>query len=262
MMKEKEIVEIIAADLLQAGLRSGGVLLVHSSLSAMGFVPGGPETVIQGFLKALGPDGTLLMPALSFRLSRLYDDNEEPPVFDVLNTPCSVGKIPDYFRTRLGTIRSLSPTHSVCGFGPLATQMLSGHGLDNTPCGEHSPYMALRRTGGQIVFLGCSLKSNTSMHAVEEAAGAPYLFDIPVPYRVILSDRSERRMEVWRHGFTLRHLNQRYDKLEPFLLEKGGLTGGYVMQANTHIVEAALMWEVALKIMAKDPFYFVERHAT
>ena len=33
--------------------------MVHSSLSSMGYVPGGPETVISGLLEALGPDGTL-----------------------------------------------------------------------------------------------------------------------------------------------------------------------------------------------------------
>ena len=58
--------EQLCADLLALGVRPGGVLLVHSSLRALGFIPGGAEAVIQGLLEALGPQGTLLMPALSY----------------------------------------------------------------------------------------------------------------------------------------------------------------------------------------------------
>ena len=56
----------IAAQVSALGVRPGGVLLVHSSLSSMGHVEGGAETAIQALLQALGPMGTLLMPALSY----------------------------------------------------------------------------------------------------------------------------------------------------------------------------------------------------
>jgi NAD(P)-dependent dehydrogenase (short-subunit alcohol dehydrogenase family) len=49
-----EHIERIAADLCAAGVRAGGVLLVHSSLRALGPVPGGAETVRQ--VEALGGD--------------------------------------------------------------------------------------------------------------------------------------------------------------------------------------------------------------
>lgn len=68
----------LAADLRTLGVRSGGVLLVHSSPRARGSVPGGAETVVQGLLDALGLDGTLLMPALSYEYV-----TPEHPVFDV-----------------------------------------------------------------------------------------------------------------------------------------------------------------------------------
>ncbi len=53
-------------DLLALGVRPGGVLLVHSSLRSLGPLPGGAESVIRALLAVLGPDGTLLMPALSY----------------------------------------------------------------------------------------------------------------------------------------------------------------------------------------------------
>jgi len=246
--------ERIARDLLEAGLRPGGVVLVHSSLSSMGYVPGGPETVIQGFLKALGPEGTLLMPALSYETVHAQN-----PVFDLLRTPSNVGAIPEYFRTRPGTLRSIHPTHSVCGVGPRAEELLGEHQLDETPCGEHSPFRKLRDIGGQIVFLGCGMKPNTSMHAVEEVAHPPYLFGSLITYRIILPGGKEMKMRSWRHDHGRRGWRQRYDRLEPLLKKGCELHIGRVLEATVQIVEARPMWERALAAFEKDVFYFVER---
>ncbi len=56
----------IAADLSDLGVRAGGVLLAHCSLSSLGHVEGGSTSVVQGLLKALSPAGTLMIPALSY----------------------------------------------------------------------------------------------------------------------------------------------------------------------------------------------------
>jgi aminoglycoside 3-N-acetyltransferase len=118
-MQQRQVARRMADELLSVGVRQGGVLLVHSSLSAMGHVIGGAETVIQGLLEALGPEGTLLMPALSYEIV-----TPERSTFDVRRTPSNVGIIPEYFRTRPGTRRSVHPTHSACGVGPLTQATL------------------------------------------------------------------------------------------------------------------------------------------
>ena len=100
----------IKADLQELGVKNGDNLLVHSSLRSLGKVEGGAETVIRGMLEALGGEGTLLFPALSY-----VAVNAANPVFDVRNTPSCVGALPEYFRTRPGTVRSLHPTHSMSG---------------------------------------------------------------------------------------------------------------------------------------------------
>lgn len=146
------------ANLLALGVRPGGVLMVHSSLRALGNVPGGAEMVIQGLLSALGENGTLLMPALTYE--RVIPTC---PVFDVRQTPSNVGIIPETFRKREGTRRSIHPTHSVCALGPLAAALLDPHIEDNTPCGPHSPFHTMPEHGGQILMLGCGLEPNTSM---------------------------------------------------------------------------------------------------
>ncbi len=250
MDSERNAQQRIAADLFSIGLRPGGVALVHSSLSSLGQVPGGAETVIQGLLQALGPQGTLLMPALSYEHA-----NPAHPHFDVLRTPSNVGIIPETFRTRPGTQRSICPTHSVCGVGPLADVLLGEHHLDDTPCGPRSPYRKLPQHSGQIVFLGCGLRPNTSMHSVEEVVLPPYLFGRTIAYDVMLADGTHRTQNCRRHDF--RGWEQRYDRLGR-LLDGSALRYGTVMAAPVFIVETPAMWEAALAAYRSDLLYFVE----
>ena len=240
----------IAQDLIAAGLRPGGCALVHSSLSSLGYVPGGAETVIQGVLAALGPAGTLLMPALSYE-----HVHARQPFFDVLRTPSNVGAIPEAFRIRPGTQRSVNPTHSVCGIGPRAAELLGRHHEDETPCGPHSPFRLLRQAGGQIVFLGCGLRPNTSMHSVEEVIEPPYLFGGMVEYRARLLNGDEITLRCRRHNFA--GYAQRYDRLAG-LLKARELRTGRVLRAIAHIVECAPMWDRALAALRRDPLFFVE----
>ncbi|MFY1637130.1 AAC(3) family N-acetyltransferase [Solwaraspora sp. WMMB335] len=53
----------IKEDLTALGLPPGTVVLLHSSLRAMGYVCGGAVAVVQAFLDVLTPDGTLVVPA-------------------------------------------------------------------------------------------------------------------------------------------------------------------------------------------------------
>lgn len=247
---EQAVQNQIAQDLIAAGLRPGTCVLVHSSLSSLGYVPGGPETVIQGLLAALGPEGTLLMPALSYAHVHAHQ-----PFFDVLRTPSNVGAIPEAFRIRPGTQRSVNPTHSVCGVGPRAAELLSRHQQDETPCGPHSPFRLLWQAGGQIVFLGCGLRPNTSMHAVEELVEPPYLFGGVGEYRVRLLTGQEIPLRCRRHNFA--GYTQRYDRLAG-LLKARELRAGRVLRAVAHVVPCEPMWDRALAALRRDPFFFVE----
>ena len=240
-------------DLLSLGVRPGGLLLVHSSFRSLlrGGEPGGPETVIRGLLDALGPDGTLLMPALTFE--RVTPEN---PVFDICRTPSNVGIIPETFRLHPGTLRSLHPTHSVCAAGPLAAELMEAHPIDTTPCGPHSPFRAIAERGGQILFLGCGLESNTTMHAVEEMIVPPYLFDPPIEYRLILADGSERKKIFTPHNF--RGWRQRYDRVADILCAPATARAS-IAGAASLLLDAAALWDAALAALRQDPLCFVER---
>lgn len=231
------------------GVRPGGILFVHSSLRSLGPLEDGAETVIRSLLGAVGEEGALLLPGLSYRTVHAGH-----PVFDLQDTPVCVGALPEYFRKRPGTLRSIHPTHSVCGVGRHAAALLAEHHLDNTPCGPHSPYSKLREAGGQILFIGCGMRPNTSMHGVEEWSEPPYLFDGEVDYEIRHAG-AIRRMTVRSHNFA--GYEQRYDRLAA-LLDDGELHTGKVLEATCHLVEAAPMWEKAHGCLVEDPFFFVD----
>lgn len=239
----------LVADLHALGVQPGDILLVHSSLRALGHVDGGAPTVIDALQAALGPDGTLLMPALSH--ASVTPAN---PVFDVRHTPACVGTIPETFRTS-GALRSVHPTHSVCARGQRAAELLADHHRDITPCGPHSPFAKLPAVGGKILMLGCGLRPNTSMHVVEELADPPYLFGPPVRYRIILADGSETKMTVRSHNFA--GVAQRYDRIET-LLKPPALAQGTVLQAQSWLIDARAMWHAALNALANHAMFFVE----
>jgi aminoglycoside 3-N-acetyltransferase len=241
----------LVRDLLELGVRPGGVLLVHSSLKALGPRASGPAAVIEGLCRVLGPDGTLLMPALSYATV-----TPEQPLFDVRRTPSCVGVIPEIFRRTPGVRRSLHPTHSVCAAGPRAEELLGEHASDRTPCGPGSPFRKLQQFGGQILMLGCGLAPNTSLHAIEELVVPPYLFGEPLVYTMVLEDdaRSERRYTP--HGFV--GWRQRYDRIDSFL-GSPGLRVGTVLEARCHLLEAVSLRERALAALRDDPLAFVER---
>jgi len=248
-------------DLRALGVRPGDAVLMHSSWKSLGGVEGGPKAFFEAFIGLLGPEGTLILPALSYE-----SVSAEQPVFDVKTTPVcpDVGFLPEYFRTQVpGVVRSLHPTHSCCMAGKHAAFLAEGHGLDETPVGPHSPFAKLPQLNGWILMLGCSPDRNTSMHGVEETAEPPYLLDRRGKVRYILRDADGRETErlSWQHDFDAgsgEHYIQRYSRILP-LLSGDELHRGKVLDADCVLMRAAAVWKKGHDALERDPFYFVDR---
>ena len=62
----------LAADLTALGLPAGATVLVHSSLSSLGWVCGGTPALLAALERALGPAGTVLVPTFTPELNTLF----------------------------------------------------------------------------------------------------------------------------------------------------------------------------------------------
>ncbi|MHC4597949.1 MAG: AAC(3) family N-acetyltransferase [Planctomycetota bacterium] len=174
------------ADLRELGVRPDSVLLVHSSLSALRWVTGGPVAVVQALLAALGPESTLVMPAYSSEYTDPGDWENPPvpevwwpviresmPAFEAGITPTrAVGVIAECFRTWPGAVRSDHPHTSFCAMGPMASSICDGHALESS-VGEASPIARVYDADGSVLLLGVGYGRNSSFHLAEYRATFP-----------------------------------------------------------------------------------------
>lgn len=181
----------LAEKLRTLGLQEGQCVLLHSSLSRLGWVVGGAVAVIEALLRVLGPGGTLMVPTHT-------SDNSEPshwenppvpsawwpqirthlPAFDRSLTPSrGMGRIAETLRTWPGSLRSDHPVGSFAALGPAATQLISDRLTVPTGLaqifGETSPLARLYDLDGWVLLLGVGHDSNTSLHLAEHRACWP-----------------------------------------------------------------------------------------
>jgi aminoglycoside 3-N-acetyltransferase len=239
--------ERLVSDLVALGIRPGDAVMVHSSFKALG-VPD-PETVVLALLEAVGTHGILMMPGLSYM-------QQPPTVHSTNDTPSCVGFLPEYFRKRPGTVRSIHPTHSVCATGPRVKEWLEAHAEDTTPCGPHSPFRLVMERKGKILMLGCGLKPNTAMHAVEEFVRPSYLFRAPVTYTITPPDGRTFTKTYTPHHF--KGYIQRYDRVAG-VLDGQALITGPVGAAPAQLIDANALLVKARERLEREPFYFVDR---
>ena len=245
--------EDVLKGLRALGVRRGGAVLVHSSLSSFGYVRGGAGAVIGALQEAVGDEGALLMP--SFQRGLEYELVFRGCRFDLRNSPSEMGLITEVFRRSPGVVRSLHPTHSVAGWGRRARSFLEGHERCTVSCGWGSPFHRLCEAGGQILFLGVDHSCNTTLHFVENTSGAPTLscklFD-PV---VVDYEGREIVVPTYPH---LPGLRRNYPKVEAVLKQAGAQREVRVGKATLRLVEAGEMWELVRDRIREDPLFLID----
>lgn len=175
----------VSAALRRLGLAPGGTAVVHASLSAMGFVVGGAETIVRGVLDVLGPEGTLAAPAQSWRNldpERGVHDVPEVlwpairahwPPFDPDVTPSiGMGAVAEAVRTWPGARRSDHPARSWAAVGARAEAVTARHDLEDVH-GDASPLGGLEHLGATILLLGVGYDKCTALHLAETRAAPP-----------------------------------------------------------------------------------------
>jgi aminoglycoside 3-N-acetyltransferase len=156
--------EELVRQLLVLGVCPGGVLLVHTAFSRVRPVEDGPLGLIGALRAALGPDGTLVMPAMA---------DDDVHAFDPATSPChSMGLVADTFWRLPGVLRTHSP-HAFAAAGPHAPAITRDQPVD-IPHGPDSPVGRVHELDGQVLLLGVGHDANTTLHLAENLAGVRY----------------------------------------------------------------------------------------
>jgi aminoglycoside 3-N-acetyltransferase len=175
----------LVTDLNGLGLPAHSPVIVHSSLSALGWVAGGAMAVVSALVACFG-DPTVVVPTQSGDLSDPAQWSRPPvpahwheviraemPAYDELTTVTrGVGRVPEVFRTHPKAVRGPHPTVSFAAIGPRAADVVTPHPLDQ-PFGEESPLRRLYDLDATVLLLGVDHGSNTSLHLAEHRATWP-----------------------------------------------------------------------------------------
>ncbi len=180
------IPEDVQTALRNVGVKRGQAIMVHTSLSSLGYVCGGAQTIIEALLHSVGQEGTIIMPTQSWKnldpTTGVYWQEpkewwpvirEYIPAYDERITPTNtMGAVAEMFRQWPGTIRSGHPARSVAAWGRYAKYLTEKHSLSDI-FGDGSPIGRLYELDGAVLLIGVGYDKNTSLHLADVRAEYP-----------------------------------------------------------------------------------------
>jgi aminoglycoside 3-N-acetyltransferase len=230
----------LALQLRTLGVHPGGVLLVHTAFTEIRPIEGGPLGLIAALREALGPDGTLVMPAMT--------DGEG--VFDPATTPTvDMGITAELFRQQPGVVRSTHPGASFAALGPRAVQICAPQPL-SPPHGPDSPVGRVHDLDGQVLLLGVEHSESTTLHLAEAIAGVPYSVSHPC---VVVVDGAPRTVQIAETDHCCIRFRLADDWLRSGRLQNEGPAGS----GHARLVRARDIVAVAVEYLQRDPLVFL-----
>jgi len=246
----------VAAAARAVGIVPSDTAFFHSSLSSMGTVVGGPNAVIDGFLDAVGPTGTVAVPTLCN-----WKPEEQQFVFVRWNpktSPSYVGLITETFRHRADAVRSDHATHSLGAIGGRAAELTARHGGGGARPGpfgpaafaRESPWQRLYDWNAAYCFIGVTFRVCTMVHFVESL----------IVERALARARSEARAQLasgvvgWmKPGVWPTVRVDERENIERMLAEKGIVRYGNIGSATLRCARAKPMVDEWVAILEREP---------
>ena len=196
------------------GIVAGDTVMLHSSLKSIGFVDGGPRTMLQALIDAVGPTGTLVVPTYWLPGGTILATCQlDDYVFDPRKHGSHLGRLPSEFLAFDGIARSIHPTHSVSAIGRHARDITERHHLAPSIFGEGSPWDRVHALNGKVIGLGISMGPVTFYHLIEDRMleRFPLPVRLATEYRMPCLDWNGQRVEVPVVPLDPRFMPQRID---------------------------------------------------
>ena len=226
--------------------------MVHSSLRSIGLVEGGPETVVDALLQAIGPQGTLVVPTFT------YPTAGNPAfVFDPAHTPSQMGAISEAARRRPHAHRSIHLAHSIAAIGPLAETIATSGGASGWDA--HSPMRQVFDRNGRYLLLGVPYQNLTAMHLCEVWLGLPYRKPRISQGRMRQPDGSYSTLVSIGTPPLPGHPGSDYNRLGQRMEDAGLVNLGPVGNAVARLLNATDLRTAARNLTRHDPNGFLQQ---
>ncbi len=235
------------------GLRPTCRVMVHVSLSSLGFVEGGAETVVEALRETAGDEGAVIIPSFRDAIRSDHYGLHEcrdgcPRDLCPSRERGYTGVVGETVRQQPDALRSCHPTHSWVGIGEDSKFLLEGHRHSLTPCGADSPFFRLMMRDGVILLIGVIVKSITNIHAVEDARNVPYLSAVDPANRHATYTTSGRRVQYVYP-----------ELLQAAFREAGILRSERVGSTWCHVIDARVLGSFLWRATEDDPWCLVLR---
>lgn len=188
--------EALIKGIKKAGIKKGDTLFIHSSLKGLGYIEGGPQTIIDAFKSVIGNDGTLIFPVFTIDMS-MEKTLKSNTVFCPKTSPSTVGSISNAFLKNEGVFRSLHPTHSVAAWGKHAEFITKDHHSSNSNFGKDTPFGRFLELNGKLLGLGIKYDNVTFYHTYEDLnlAKFPTVY-LPKPFNVKIKNHKNEEIKL------------------------------------------------------------------
>ena len=236
-------IETTTKDLKALGEEKGMTIIVHSSLSSIGWISGGAVAVVEALMKVVTEEGTIIMPTQSSDLSdpkhwsrppvpedwwQIIRDNV--PAFDSRITPTrGMGEIVECFSTYPNVERSNHPFGSFAAWGKHAVEITMNHSLSMS-FGEESPLRKIYDLDGYVLLIGVGYDSNTSVHLSEVRSGACELIQVGAP----IIENGER---VWKEFVEMDYESEKFVEIGVEFERKGTVKNGKIGNATCRLMK-------------------------
>lgn len=229
------------AQLRALGVCDGEVLLVHTSFRAVRPVERGPAGLIEALVRAIGEEGTLVMPSWTA-------DDDHP--FDPATTPAAsdLGIVADVF-WRLPSARRSRHPFAFAARGPKA-DLITADPLVLPPHQHESPVGRVLDCDGRILLLGVNHDANTTLHLAELLAGVPYR----IPHHITVDGQDgPERLDYLEND----HCCALFQSADDWLRQAGRQSEGIVGHAPSRLMRSRDLVDTVLPRLERDPWVFV-----
>ena len=236
--------------LIENGIKNDGVVLIHTSMRAIGKVENGCDGVIDGFISYL-TNGLFIIPTHTW--DRV---NKENPIFNAKTDGTCLGALPETALQREDGVRSLHPTHSVKAFGLRASEFVNGEEKATSPCFIGGVWNRLYEENATILLIGVTLNRNTYIHAIDEMLGFDYKLN--QPFEVIIEDGfgNSYKSNYSSHGTTYAQFN---DNFKDALVYHGALSQATLGNANVLVFNVRKGTEVIINLYKTAGYDLLEK---